>query len=161
LSGVAGGRDREEEAGMFQSIVVGTDGSSRSRQAVAVAAGLARTHGASLHLVHAFRAVLQVAGATGDPMAGLAATTDAEVERDSRKRLDELAKEIRRDGVVVETYCVGQAAASAILDIAQSRDADLIVVGNRGMTGARRVLGSVPNSVAHGARCAVLIVPTG
>jgi nucleotide-binding universal stress UspA family protein len=61
----------------------------------------------------------------------------------------------------VETYCVGQAAASAILDIAQSQDADLIVVGNRGMTGARRVLGSVPNSVAHGARCAVLIVPTG
>ena len=51
-------------------------------------------------------------------------------------------------------------AASAILGIAESEDADLIVVGNRGMTGARRVLGSVPNSVAHGARCAVLIVPT-
>jgi nucleotide-binding universal stress UspA family protein len=60
----------------------------------------------------------------------------------------------------VDTYCVGQGAASAILGIAESEDADLIVVGNRGMTGARRVLGSVPNSVAHGARCAVLIVPT-
>src|SRR3954451_8170553 len=46
--------------GMFRSIVVGTDGSSRSRQAVAVAAGLARTHNATLHLVHAFRPVLQL-----------------------------------------------------------------------------------------------------
>jgi len=145
---------------MFQSIVVGTDGSSRSRQAVAVAAELARNHGANLHMVHAFRAVLQVS-APGDPMAGLAASTDAEVEQAARRRLDELASEIRRDGVSVETYCVAQAAPQAILGIAESQDADLIVVGNRGMTGARRVLGSVPNSVAHGARCAVLIVPTG
>jgi nucleotide-binding universal stress UspA family protein len=146
---------------MFDSIVVGTDGSSRSRQAVAVAAGLARAYGASLHLVHAFRPVLQVAGTTGDSVAGLAASTDAEVESATRARLDELASEIKRDGVAVESYCVGQGAATAILGVANSQDADLIVVGNRGMTGARRVLGSVPNSVAHGARCAVLIVPTG
>jgi nucleotide-binding universal stress UspA family protein len=38
--------------------------------------------------------------------------------------------------------------------------ADLIVVGNKGMKGVRRVLGSVPNSVAHGAHCSVLIVDT-
>ncbi len=36
----------------------------------------------------------------------------------------------------------------------------MIVVGNRGMTGARRVLGSVPNDVSHHARCDVLIVET-
>jgi nucleotide-binding universal stress UspA family protein len=150
-----------EETSMFKAIVVGTDGSSRSRQAVAVAADLARTHGASLHLVHAFRAVVYSAGATGDPMTGLAASTDVEIERSSRMYLEELASEIRRDGVSVDTYCVAQSAASAILDVAESQDADLVVVGNRGMTGARRVLGSVPNSVAHGAHCAVLIVPTG
>jgi nucleotide-binding universal stress UspA family protein len=145
---------------MFRSIVVGTDGSSRSRQAVALAADLARTHGASLHLVHAFRPMLPLAGTAADASAGIAASTDAEVENDYRARLDQLASEIKRDGVSVDTYCVGQGAASAILGIAESEDADLIVVGNRGMTGARRVLGSVPNSVAHGARCAVLIVPT-
>jgi nucleotide-binding universal stress UspA family protein len=145
---------------MFQSIVVGSDGSSRSRQAVAVASGLARTHGASLHLVRAFRPVLQVAGASADAMAGVAATTDAEAEQAFRAGLDELAVELRRDGIEVDTHCLGQSAASAILEVAQTQDADLIVVGNRGMAGARRVLGSVPNSVAHGARCAVLIVPT-
>ena len=52
------------------------------------------------------------------------------------------------------------AAADAILDTAESIGADLIVVGSKGMRGARRVLGSVPNSVAHGAGCAVLIVKT-
>ena len=39
-------------------------------------------------------------------------------------------------------------------------EADLIVVGNKGMTGVRRVLGSVPNSVAHSAPCSVLIAFT-
>jgi nucleotide-binding universal stress UspA family protein len=146
---------------MFRAIVVGTDGSSRSRQAVVAAADLARTHGASLHIVHAFRPVVHVAGAAGDPVAGIAVTTDAEVEQASKAHLEELAGEIRRDGVSVDTYCIAQGAASAILDIAHSQNADLIVVGNRGMTGARRVLGSVPNSIAHGAHCAVLIVPTG
>jgi nucleotide-binding universal stress UspA family protein len=144
---------------MFDTIVVGTDGKSRSRQAVETAAQLARTHSASLHLVHAFRSTLQMAGAAGDPTLGLAATTDADVEAAARERVGELAKAVG-DGLEVQTYCIGQQAAAAILSVADNVDADLIVVGNRGMAGARRVLGSVPNSVAHGARCAVLIVPT-
>jgi len=48
----------------------------------------------------------------------------------------------------------------AILDFAYDANADLVVVGNRGMTGNRRFLGSVPNSIAHDASCAVLIVAT-
>jgi nucleotide-binding universal stress UspA family protein len=47
-----------------------------------------------------------------------------------------------------------------LCDVAANVRADLIVVGSRGMTGARRVLGSVPNSVAHNATCSVLIVQT-
>jgi nucleotide-binding universal stress UspA family protein len=144
---------------MFDTIVVGTDGKSRSRKAVETAAQLARTHSASLHLVHAFRPTLQMAGAGGDTTLGLAATTDADVEAAARDRVGELARAIG-DGLEVQIYCVGQQAADAILSVANSVDADLIVVGNRGMVGARRVLGSVPNSVAHGAKCAVLIVPT-
>jgi nucleotide-binding universal stress UspA family protein len=44
--------------------------------------------------------------------------------------------------------------------VATRVDADLVIVGNKGMRGARRVLGSVPNSIAHKAPCAVLIVDT-
>ena len=52
-------------------------------------------------------------------------------------------------------------AADAILDVAEEQRADLIVVGNKGMTGAKRfLLGSVPNKVSHHAPCSVLIVRT-
>jgi nucleotide-binding universal stress UspA family protein len=64
------------------------------------------------------------------------------------------------EGVETQIHAVADSAPDAILDTAQSVGADLIVVGSKGMQGARRVLGSVPNSVAHGANCAVLIVKT-
>jgi len=52
-------------------------------------------------------------------------------------------------------------AADAILDIAEEQRSELIVVGNKGMTGAKRfLLGSVPNKVSHHAPCSVLIVRT-
>ena len=52
-------------------------------------------------------------------------------------------------------------AADAILDVAEEQRADLIVVGNKGMTGAKRfLLGSVPNKVSHHAPCSVLIIRT-
>jgi nucleotide-binding universal stress UspA family protein len=50
--------------------------------------------------------------------------------------------------------------ADILISKAEEVGANLIVVGNRGMKGVRRVLGSVPNSVAHGAHCSVLIVDT-
>ena len=51
--------------------------------------------------------------------------------------------------------------ADAILDVAEETGADLIVVGNKGMTGARRfLLGSVPNKISHHAPCGVYIVRT-
>ena len=146
---------------MFHSIVVGTDGSSRSRQAVATATELARSHGAKLHLVRAFRPTLQTRGARGDAMMALAPTTDAEIHAQVEEELERLASEIEREGVAVQTYACPQAAPSAILSVATHQEADLIVVGSKGMHGARRVLGSVPNSIAHQATCAVMIVPTG
>ena len=61
----------------------------------------------------------------------------------------------------VETFARQGDAADAILDIAEEQRSDLIVVGNRGMTGAKRfLLGSVPNKVSHHAPCSVLIVRT-
>jgi nucleotide-binding universal stress UspA family protein len=68
---------------------------------------------------------------------------------------------VRDAGLDVETFAREGDPADAILDVAEERDADLIVVGNKGMTGARRfLLGSVPNKVSHHAPCSVLIVRT-
>ena len=61
----------------------------------------------------------------------------------------------------VETFARQGDAADAILDVAEEQRSDLIVVGNKGMTGAKRfLLGSVPNKVSHHAPCSVLIVRT-
>jgi nucleotide-binding universal stress UspA family protein len=147
---------------MFSSIVVGTNGTTTSRTAVATAAGLAKAHGAHLHLVWAYRPALQLAGAVPmvDTMAVGAGPTDAELHDQIAGELKRLIDELAHDGVDATAYPCAQAAAAAILDVAAHQAADLVVVGSKGMHGARRVLGSVPNTVAHQATCAVLIVPT-
>jgi nucleotide-binding universal stress UspA family protein len=74
--------------------------------------------------------------------------------------LADLASRATLAGVGVTTHASTSAPADAICEIAVQVKADLIVVGNKGMTGVRRVLGSVPNAVAHQAPCAVLIAFT-
>ena len=62
-------------------------------------------------------------------------------------------------GVEVQTHAREGDPADAILDVAEETKADLVVVGNKGMTGARRfLLGSVPNKISHHAPCGVFIV---
>jgi nucleotide-binding universal stress UspA family protein len=56
---------------------------------------------------------------------------------------------------------VGDDPADALMKVVEQTGADLLVVGNRGMTGARRfVLGSVPNKVSHHCPTNLLIVDT-
>ena len=76
--------------------------------------------------------------------------------------LDAARREAAGAGVAeVETFARQGDAADAILDVAEEQRADLIVVGNKGMTGAKRfLLGSVPNKISHHAPCSVLIVRT-
>jgi nucleotide-binding universal stress UspA family protein len=71
------------------------------------------------------------------------------------------SEKVQEAGVKVETYSREGDPADAVLDIAEEQNADLIMVGNRGMTGARRfLLGSVPNKIAHHSPCSVLIIRT-
>jgi nucleotide-binding universal stress UspA family protein len=75
--------------------------------------------------------------------------------------LKEAVADVEDSGVEVETFSRQGDPADAILDVAEERDADLIIVGNKGMTGAKRfLLGSVPNKVSHHAPCSVLIIRT-
>ena len=67
----------------------------------------------------------------------------------------------KQAGVEVEPHPRQGDPADAILDVAEEVGADLIVVGNKGMTGAKRfLLGSVPNKISHHAPCGVYIVRT-
>ena len=140
---------------MFSNIVVGTDGSKTSKGAVARALDLARNVGATVHMVHAFKfssTEERSLGARGDPV----------VSGVVKDYLDAVMEEAQAgaEGVRVETYAATIAPADALVQIAEQVDADLIVVGSKGMQGVHRLLGSVPNSVAHAAPCHVLIVKT-
>jgi nucleotide-binding universal stress UspA family protein len=146
---------------MFKSIVVGTDGSDTANQAVRQAVELALAVGASIDLVSAYAPV---------PAQRLseerrAAPEDLQWAITPREDVDATlagAAEIAQQaGVSVEVFPRQGDPADAILDVAEERDADLIIVGNKGMTGAKRfLLGSVPNKVSHHAPCSVLIIRT-
>jgi nucleotide-binding universal stress UspA family protein len=140
---------------VFHSIVVGTDGSETADEAVRQAAQLARVLGARVHLVCVYE---PGTAADADPSgAGWAAGTREAVDA----TLARSAAVIEAEGVEVDLYPQRGDPADAILDVAEERNADLIVIGNRGRTGATRfLLGSVPNRISHHAPCAVLIIRT-
>jgi nucleotide-binding universal stress UspA family protein len=77
------------------------------------------------------------------------------------KTLTEAAAAVRFKGLEVSTHAVEKDPADALVEVADEVGASMIVVGNKGMHGARRLmLGNVPNKVSHRARCNVLIVAT-
>jgi nucleotide-binding universal stress UspA family protein len=146
---------------VFRTIIVGTDGSDTAQEAVRQAVGLARLTGADLHVTTAYgasTAALALAGAAGyatEPMSMQQQRTVAE------GLLDRSLTGVDTDGVAVTAHARQGDAADVLIDLAGELGADLVVVGSRGMTGARRFfLGSVPNRVAHHADCAVHIVHT-
>jgi nucleotide-binding universal stress UspA family protein len=143
---------------MGEAIVVGTDGSETAKEAVGEAIRLAKAFDAELHLVSAYKP-LQGARVSGAP-AGAAKVWQPLPDSRVEAILEEAAAGVRLRGVSVKTHSSQEEPADALLSVASEVGANMIVVGNRGMQGARRVLGSVPNKVAHHADCNVLIVST-
>jgi len=79
----------------------------------------------------------------------------------AREQVEATAREIEARGVKASGVAVEQSAAVAIVEEAQTRPADLIVMGTRGLTGLKHVaLGSVADRVARTAPCPVLTVGT-
>ena len=146
---------------MFASIVVGTDGSQTAQEAVRQAVDLAGRVGARLEIVSAYEPVssARLREEAQQIPADLQWIVNPREDVDATLRdAAELAQEA---GIESEIYARQGDPADAILDVAEERGADLIVVGNKGMTGAKRfLLGSVPNKVSHHAPCSVLIIRT-
>jgi nucleotide-binding universal stress UspA family protein len=147
---------------MYGSIVVGTDGSETAKEAVRQAAELAKALGASVLLVSAYEPVPEARLQQERTEVPTDVSWMVNPREDVQAVLDDEAERIKGEGLsVVETFAREGDPADAILDVAEEKNADLIVVGNKGMTGARRfLLGSVPNKVSHHARCNVMIVRT-
>ncbi len=146
---------------MFKSIVVGTDGSDTAGQAVRQAVDLARAIGAKVELVSAYEPVPSQRLREERREAPEDLQWAINPREDVDATLEAAAAIVREAGVEVGVSPRQGDPADAILDVAEERDADLIIVGNKGMTGAKRfLLGSVPNKVSHHAPCSVLIIRT-
>lgn len=149
---------------MYKQIVVGTDGSAGANMAVDTAIELARLTGATLHVVHAHKVTtafqLGAAAEVGIAAEAIIESNDA-IHAEAQRICDQAVARAGGVGVHAEAHCVSGDAAEALLEVAQAAQCDLLVVGNRGMTGVRRfVLGSVPNKLSHHSPASLLIVDT-
>jgi nucleotide-binding universal stress UspA family protein len=143
---------------MINTVAVGTDGSETAAKAVDSAIELADRFDAKLVLVSAYRG-----------------KSDSAVNRESRDApddvqwrhgpredveatLEDAGKRAGERGVEWTSDAEEGDAAEALVSLADRHGADVLVVGNKGMN--RKLLGSVPNDVAHTANCDVLIVNT-
>jgi 3-phenylpropionate/trans-cinnamate dioxygenase ferredoxin reductase component len=124
-----------EPAPPYSRILAGTDGSGTATEAVRKAYTLASVYAGTVTLVH-----------VGDPLIGAI-------------KLEEVAS-TRPEDVEVQKRTVEGDPAQRICELAEAEAVQLVVVGNKGMSGVRRFLGSVPNKVAHEVPSDVLIVKT-
>ena len=126
-----------DTAAPYGTVLVGTDGSPTATRAVLKASAVARVNGAKL-----------IVAFVGDATEGAAA-------------LDRVIATLAGTTPVPETRLLTGDPADALLGLATAERVDLIVVGNKGMTGAQRfLLGSVPNKISHRASCDVLVAHT-
>jgi nucleotide-binding universal stress UspA family protein len=147
---------------MYSSILVGADGSETATEAVAQATALACELSARLLIVSAYEPASAGRRGSRPDTARPDSQWALSPREDVMALLEHAAASALAAGVrSVDTFARQGDAADAIIDVAEEEVCDLIVVGNRGMTGARRfLLGSVPNRVSHHAPCSVLIVRT-
>jgi nucleotide-binding universal stress UspA family protein len=139
---------------MFDVVVVGADASATARRAVEAATEIALMSGGTLHLVSAFGP--KSYADTSRPAEFKHISSESEVDA----LLQSLSFIAKNRGVPTFLHAATGAPADVLIEKADELGADLLVVGNKGMKGARRVLGSVPNSVVHGANCSVAIIDT-
>lgn len=133
-------------ARMFKVIVVGVTEADTARLAAEQAVELARDHGAELHLV----------AAVADEAALVEAAESAEADR-AREIMEGVVSALA-DRERIQLHALPGAPAKAIVQVADERNADLIVVGSKGA--GRRLLSSVPHDVVAAAPCSVLVVKT-
>jgi nucleotide-binding universal stress UspA family protein len=122
---------------VYKNVLIATDGSVTASHAAEVGVDVAKASGADVLILH-----------VGEPASG-------------KKVLSQTEKAHGKSGVTIKTLSVSGDPADMICEVAEREGVDLIVIGNKGMTGAKRfLLGSVPNQVSHHAPCNVLIVKT-
>lgn len=136
---------------MISTVAVGTDGSETAGEAVQQAAEFARRFDAKLVLLSAFK---EGAPPTVTDEAQWAYSPAAQL----REILARTETELNEQGIECTTLVDEGDPGDVLVRLADDCGADVLVIGNKGIH--RRVLGSVPKSVAHNADCSVYVVKT-
>ncbi len=138
---------------MFNCIVYATDGSDHARKALVYARDLTKFHNAKLFVVHVYSRVSDFLGCKEyDAILGHRIAAGEKV-------IEEAGKELELAGVTFQTELLEGPMAEAIINVAKTRNADLIILGARGMSNLEGLLlGSVSQKVIHHAACPVLVV---
>ena len=142
-----------EERSTISTIAVGTDGSATASKAVDMAADMARRFDARVVLLSAYR---ESGTRSSDVDVELQWATNPAARM--REILDRTATKLEGEGIRCAKLAAEGDPARTLVALAEECGADLLVIGNKGMQ--RRILGSVPNTVAHSAPCSVLVVKT-
>jgi nucleotide-binding universal stress UspA family protein len=147
----------ETRTGNLQTILVATDFSQTAQAGIDWAVLVAASHGARIELVHA----LLVPNRATDFVPSPPDFTQALQEAASGK-LNEVAQAIRVKGVDVESHLRLGVPSQVLLEAAEEKNVDTIVIGTRGLTGIRHLLlGSTAERVVQHANCPVLTVHPG
>ena len=144
---------------MFDRIVVGTDGSDTAAHLIERDRAGQALEGEARDRRHPRRSSVKLKeeheGISGD------VSHVVNPREEVSFVLDKAAAEAKKAKVDVVTHPREGDPADAILDVAEEHKADVVLVGSKGMTGAKRfLLGSVPNKISHHAPCDVWIVRT-
>lgn len=139
---------------MISSILLAIDGSAPSQRAMDMAASLALRFRSKITVLHAYTPT-PINGGRHSYMPSACSTPD-----EAQALTDQVASQLRKIGVAeVETAVVEGPAVNVILGAAEDHQADMIVIGARGVSAWQGVpLGSVSMAVTQRAACPVLVV---
>lgn len=144
----------------IETLLVPVDFSVHSKAALRYAIGLARALGAKIHLLHCYGVDMLQAFPYDPPyLANLPQDFDERVREAAERKLDDYRAEVEQAGLVVEVHLSKSFPSDAIMQTAEELEADMIVMGTRGLTGLKHVLlGSVAERTIRIAPCPVVTV---
>jgi nucleotide-binding universal stress UspA family protein len=143
---------------MVNTVAVGTDGSDTASKALEFAIDLAKRYGARLVVISSYRPVSETNVFKDQEQAPQEVRWAINPDQEVNEILANAEIHAHAAGLEVTTIATQGKPADVLVKHSAEQGADVIVVGNKGME--RRILGSVPNTVAHTADCSVMIVKT-
>jgi nucleotide-binding universal stress UspA family protein len=142
----------------FKNIVVATDGSKYSAAAASEALGLAKWNGSALTVISVVPSELMTPSDIDFTITQRELIVEKEMD-EAEKNAKVVKEAALKEGVAVKAFVLSGRPADAIIETAQEKNSDLIVLGSHGRTGVERLLmGSVAERVIVLASCPVLVV---